>query len=54
MNGGLSRQPARTPALPDTQLFLRPGIIEMNWGNPAPELLPVDNKFIFRVVTTVN
>ncbi len=42
MNGGLSRQPARTPALPDTQLFLRPGIIEMNWGNPAPELLPVD------------
>jgi len=27
--------------LPDTQLFLRSGIIEMNWGNPAPALLPV-------------
>ncbi len=27
--------------LPDTQLVLRPGIIEMNWGNPDPELLPV-------------
>lgn len=27
--------------LPDTQLFLRPGIIEMGWGHPAPALLPV-------------
>ena len=29
--------------LPDTQLFLRPGIIEMNWGNPAPALLPAES-----------
>ena len=29
--------------LPDTQLFLRPGIVEMNWGNPARELLPVSD-----------
>jgi len=29
-------------ALPDIQLSLRPGIIEMNWGNPDPVLLPVD------------
>lgn len=29
--------------LPDTQLFLRPGMIEMNWGNPAPALLPVQS-----------
>ena len=27
--------------LPDTQLVLRPGIVEMNWGNPDPDLLPV-------------
>lgn len=27
--------------LPDTQLFLRPGIIELSWGHPAPALLPV-------------
>ena len=33
----------RTIVLPDTQLFLRPGIIEMNWGNPAPALLPVQS-----------
>ncbi len=31
MNCGLS-QPLRQPALPDAQLFLRPGIIEMNWA----------------------
>ena len=31
----------RPTAPPDTQVFLRPGIVEMNWGNPAPELLPV-------------
>lgn len=42
MNSGQTRTPAGQPALPDTQLFLRPGIIEMNWGNPAPALLPVD------------
>ncbi len=30
-------------ALPDMQLVLRPGFIEMNWGNPAPALLPVDD-----------
>ncbi len=28
-------------ALPDTQLFLRPGIIELSWGHPDPALLPV-------------
>lgn len=27
--------------LPDTQLFLRPGIIELGWGHPDPALLPV-------------
>lgn len=28
--------------LPDIQLFLRPGIIELGWGHPDPTLLPVD------------
>ena len=28
--------------LPDIQLVLRPGIVEMQWGNPDPALLPVD------------
>lgn len=28
-------------ALPDLQLFVRPGIAEFVWGHPAPELLPV-------------
>jgi 2-aminoadipate transaminase len=27
--------------LPDVQFSLRPGIIELRWGDPAPELLPV-------------
>ncbi|MCX7708062.1 MAG: PLP-dependent aminotransferase family protein [Anaerolineae bacterium] len=27
--------------LPDTQLFLRPGISELSWGHPDPALLPV-------------
>lgn len=27
--------------LPDTQLFLRPSIIELSWGHPDPGLLPV-------------
>jgi len=26
--------------LPDTQLFLRPGMIELSWGHPDPALLP--------------
>ena len=29
--------------LPDIQLALRPGIVEMRWGNPDPALLPVDD-----------
>ena len=29
-------------ALPDIQLALRPGIVEMRWGNPDPALLPED------------
>jgi 2-aminoadipate transaminase len=29
--------------LPDIQLVLRPGIVEMRWGNPGPALLPVDD-----------
>jgi DNA-binding transcriptional MocR family regulator len=28
--------------LPDTQLVLRPGIVELKWGIPGPELLPVN------------
>lgn len=31
----------QTP-LPDVQLFLRPGIVELSWGHPDPTLLPVD------------
>ncbi|MCX6029594.1 MAG: PLP-dependent aminotransferase family protein [Chloroflexi bacterium] len=29
--------------LPDIQLILRPGIVEMGWGHPDPALLPVDD-----------
>jgi 2-aminoadipate transaminase len=29
--------------LPDIQLVLRPGIIELGWGHPDPDLLPVDD-----------
>jgi DNA-binding transcriptional MocR family regulator len=29
--------------LPDVQLILRPGIVEMGWGHPDPALLPVDD-----------
>jgi 2-aminoadipate transaminase len=28
-------------ALPDIQLFRRPGIVELSWGHPDPALLPV-------------
>jgi DNA-binding transcriptional MocR family regulator len=28
--------------LPDVQYTLRPGIVELRWGDPAPELLPTD------------
>lgn len=28
--------------LPDAQLVLRPGVVELSWGNPDPTLLPVD------------
>lgn len=31
------------PMLADTQLFLRPGIIELGWGHPDPALLPAAN-----------
>lgn len=30
-------------ALPDMQLHLRPGVVELGWGHPDPELLPVDD-----------
>jgi DNA-binding transcriptional MocR family regulator len=33
----------RMTVLPDIQLVLRPGIVEMQWGNPDPALLPVDD-----------
>jgi 2-aminoadipate transaminase len=28
--------------LPDVQLIQRPGIVELGWGHPAPELLPAE------------
>lgn len=31
-----------TASLPNLQLVLRPGIIELGWGHPDPALLPVD------------
>ncbi len=29
------------PTLPDVQYVLRPGIVELRWGDPAPDLMPV-------------
>ena len=29
-------------SLPDVQLFLRPGVVELSWGHPDPDLLPAD------------